>query len=488
MPAGRLVPTVRRDHEQEARMATTPAQYTLESTFSGELIRPGDGRYDAARKVWNGDIDKYPAVIARCASPQDVKAALAYARAYDLEVAVRGGGHSPAGYSTCDGGIVIDVGPMKHVEIDVEHRTGRFGAGLTWGEFDAGTQRHGLAVTGGRVTHTGIAGLTLGSGSGWLERKYGMTAASLLSAELVTADGRIVRASMTENPELLWGLRGGGGNFGIVTELEFQLYPLGPILFGGQVLHPRSAANDLIRFYRDFLAQAPNEVGGGFALMTAPATEFVPEQARGKPACGLFIVYAGDPDRGQEAFRPLLEWGQPMVSKVGPLPYTAVQAMTDPIHPWGIHHYAKVSYLPELSTGAADAWIAQADLMHSPFSQLLLQPLGGAAAHMDRGAMSLNMPHAEWGCFVFASWWDPNTRHEHIAWARGVTEAMDPWSVDAAPANFISADDGSDRLRHSYGQEKFDRLVDLKDVYDPQNIFSLNQNIPPSRSVTTSNR
>jgi FAD/FMN-containing dehydrogenase len=208
-------------------MASTTTQHRLESLFSGDLIRPGDDGYDRARKVWNGDIDRRPALIARCTGARDVKVALAHAQEHDLEVAVRGGGHSPAGYSCCDSGLVIDVGPMKHVEIDLQRRTGRFGAGLTWGELDAATQKHGLAVTGGRVTHTGIAGLTLGSGSGWLERKHGMTSASLLSAEVVTADGRVVRASVDENRELLWGLRGGGGNFGVVTEFEFQLHPWG---------------------------------------------------------------------------------------------------------------------------------------------------------------------------------------------------------------------------------------------------------------------
>ncbi|HYS94687.1 MAG TPA: FAD-binding protein, partial [Candidatus Acidoferrales bacterium] len=361
------------------------------------------------------------------------------------------------------------------------------GAGLTWGELDAATQKHGLAVTGGRVTHTGIAGLTIGSGSGWLERKHGMTSASLLSAEVVTADGRVVRASADANRELLWGLRGGGGNFGVVTEFEFQLHPLGPTVFGGQILHPRSAARELMRFYRDFIAQTPDEVAGGFALLTAPATDFVPTESRGRPACGLFIVYAGDPGRGEKVFRPLLDWGQPLVSRVGPMSYTAVQSMSDPMHPWGIHNYSKVGYLPELADEAAEAFFAQADRMRSPFSQLLLCPLGGEVARMDRGEMALNMPEARWVSFVFASWWDPQGREEHIAWARGVMQAMRPWSADSAPPNFIGADEGPDRLRSFYGPEKFKRLVALKDEYDPANIFALNQNIPPSGSARGGN-
>jgi FAD/FMN-containing dehydrogenase len=461
-------------------MAPTATQHRLESKFRGELIRPGDDSYDRARGVWNGMIDKRPALIARCRGPEDVRAALAHALDHDLEVAVRGGGHSPAGFSSSDGGLVINVGPMKTVAIDLQKRTGRFGAGLTWGELDPATQEHGLAVTGGRVTHTGIAGLTLGSGSGWLERKHGMTGASLLSAQVVTADGRVLCASADENPELLWGLRGGGGNFGVVTEFEFQLHSVGPVLFAGQILHPRSAACELIRFYRDFIGQAPEEVGGGLAFMTAPPADFVPQEARGKPACGLTVVYVGDPGRGEQVLRPLLDWGKPLVSRVGPMPYTAVQAMTDPRFPWGIGNYSRVDYLLELPDEAAEILAAEADKMRSPFSQMQLSPLGGAMERMDRGAMALNMPHAKWGCFAFATWWERRGRQEHIDWARGLRDAFRPWAADTAPPNFIAADEGPARLRRFYGHEKYKRLVALKDAYDPTNVFALNQNIPPS--------
>jgi FAD/FMN-containing dehydrogenase len=335
-------------------------------------------------------------------------------------------------------------------------------------------------VTGGRVTHTGIAGLTLGSGSGWLERKLAMTSASLLSAQVVTADGRVVRAGEDENPELFWGLRGGGGNFGVVTEFEFELHPVGPVLFAGQILHRREDGPELIRFYRTFMQSAPDEVGGGIALLTAPRSSFVPEDARGRPACGLIVVYVGDADRGEEVLRPLLDWGQPLVRRVGPMPYTAVQAMTDQSHPWGIRHYAKVAYLRDLSDEAVDAVVAQANMARSPFSQMQLSPLGGAVARMDRSAMALNMPAASWACFVFASWWDPRGEGQHVDWARGVADAVRPWAVDAAPPNFIGVDETAERLRHFYGSEKYGRLVALKDAYDPHNVFALNQNIKPS--------
>ena len=460
----------------------TTAQGALEATFSGELIAPGHPDYDDARGLYNGMFDKRPALIARCVNAHDVQAALVHAREHNLIVAVRGGGHSTPGHSSCDGGIVIDTGSMKSVAIDAERHTGRFGAGLTWGELDAATQEHGLAVTGGRVTHTGIAGLTLGSGSGWLERKYGATCASLISAEVVTADGRILRATGDHNVDLLWGLKGGGGNFGVVTEFEYRLYPVGPILYAGMILHPRAVANGLARCYRDFMAEAPDDVGGGLALLIAPPEEFVPAEARGKPACALIVIYLGDPLNGEQALRPLLEWGDPWVKMVQPMPYVEVQGMTDAGHPWGISEYAKMDYLRELPDDAIDAMVERAAQASSPFTKIYLCPLGGAVSRMDRSAMALGIPDTPWMYFCMAEWRDLTMKDPEIAWARAFMTAMRPWSVDQAPANFIEPDEGIARLQASYGDEKFKRLVALKDKYDPENVFSLNPNIPPSRS------
>ncbi len=453
---------------------------TLDKTFAGELIRPGDADYDHARRVFNGAIDKRPALIARCTGSSDVQAALAIAREHDLTIAVRGGGHSAIGFSSCDDGIVIDTGPMKSAEINVQGRTGHFGAGLTWGELDAATQRHGLAVTGGRVTHTGIAGLTLGSGSGWIDRKLGPTCQSLISVQLVTADGRIIRASADENPDLIWGLKGGGGNFGVVTEFEFRLHPVGPIVFAGMILHPRAAAKGLLRVYRDFMEQAPDEVGGGFALLTAPPEPFVPEHARGVPACGLIVVYVGDPEQGRQVLRPLLEWGEPLVELVQPMPYVAVQQMLDPANPWGITDYYKVDYLPELPDAAIDAAIQATADVRSPFTQIIFAPLGGALARTDRNSMALALPDAKWLYFYLAMSLDSDLTGHEQRLARDFAETMRPWAVDQAPANFINGDDREGRLRASYGEEKFTRLVALKNKYDPDNVFALNQNIPPT--------
>jgi FAD/FMN-containing dehydrogenase len=454
-------------------------QATLDSKFAGELIGPEDPGYDEARALFNGMIDKRPALIARCTSAEDVQVALAHAREHDLVVAVRGGGHSTAGHSCCDDGIVIDTGPMKSVEIDVEGRTGRFGAGLNWGELDAATQEHGLAVTGGRVTHTGVAGLTLGSGSGWIDRKCGITCDNLISAEVVTADGRVVRASADENADLLWALKGGGGNFGVVTEFEFRLHPVGPIVFAGMIMHPRAAAGELLRFYRDFMEQAPDEVCGGLALLTAPPEEFVPEEARGKPATGLILVYLGDPEQGEEAFGPLLEWGEPWVKMVQPMPYVAVQQLIDAGNPWGINEYFKVDYLTELPDEAIDTAVERVAEVESPFTQVIFGPLGGAVARADRGSMALNLPDAKWLYFYLAMWWDPSHADAERGRARAFMDVMRPWGAGTAPPNFISEGEEG-RLRASYGDEKYERLVALKDKYDPDNVFALNQNIPPS--------
>jgi FAD/FMN-containing dehydrogenase len=453
----------------------------LTSSFAGVLVGPGDASYDQVRRslVFNGMHDRRPALIARCTSADDVRAALGYAQSEHLVVAVRGGGHSTPGYSSCDGGLVIDTGPMKRADIDAASRTGHFGAGLTWAELDAATQQHGLAVTGGRVSHTGVAGLTLGSGSGWLERKYGMTCASLLSAEVVTADGHVLRASDHENADLLWGLKGGGGNFGVVTEFEFRLHPVGPIVYAGMILHPRAAAAELTRFYRDFMANAPDEAGGALALVTAPPADFVPGHARGKPACGVIVFYVGDPAAGERVFRPLVDWGEPWLTMVQPMPYAAVQQILDPGYPWGIMDYGKADYLQGLPDDAIDEMVRRAAAAHSPFSAVILCPLGGQMSRVDRGSMALNIPDTGWMYFCEANSWDAAEQQSEIEWARDFMAAMRPWSVEGAPPNFLEPDEGAGRLRQSYGEEKFRELVALKSTYDPGNVFALNGNIRP---------
>ena len=452
----------------------------LAADLDGELVCPGDEAYEGARSVWSGLIDRRPAVIARCAGTQDVRAAVNFARERDLLVSVRGGAHSAPGHSTCDDGIVIDLTPLKAVAVDPEARTAIVGAGVTWGELDTATQEHGLAVTGGRVSTTGVAGLTLGSGSGWLGRMYGMTCQSLLGAEVVTAAGEIVRCSDQENFDLLWGLRGGGGNFGVVTKFVFRLHPVGPIVYAGQILHPREAAKDLLRFYRDFMAQAPDEVGGGLALITAPPLDFIPEAARGKPVAGVTVLYVGDPSEGERAFASLLEWGDPLLTMVQPMPYTAVQSMIDAGAPYGIREYFKIDYLGDLSDEAVDAMVDQVNTGTSPFTQVVLEPLGGEMDRADQSRMALGCPSAGWSYHCLNMWMDPAQDEEQMQWARDFAAVMQPHSLGQALPNFISADEGEARLKAAYGTEKYERLVALKGTYDPANLFRLNQNIRPS--------
>jgi FAD/FMN-containing dehydrogenase len=451
----------------------------LRPAIGGNVITPDDAAYEESRRVWNGMVDRYPALIVECASTADVVAAVEFGRDQDLVVSVRCGGHSTPGYSTCDGGIVIDLRPMNKVEVDADARTARVGGGTTWGELDAATQEHGLAVTGGRVSDTGVGGLALGSGSGWLERMYGVTCDSLLSAELVTANGDVVRASADENPELFWGLRGGGGNFGVVTEFTFRIHPVGPIITGGMFLYPRARAREVLRFYRDFMAQAPDEVGGGAALITAPPEDFVPEDLRGQPALGIVFCYVGPIEDGEKAVRPLRESTAPAVDLVQPMPYTAIQQMMDAGNPHGIHEYFKIDWLRDLPDDAIDTAVEQAEQLPAPFGQLILAPMGGAVGRRN-GETALNTPDGPWAYFCLAMWMDASEDDRNRDWARGFAKAMGPFEVGTPYPNFIEPDEGVARLRAAYGPEKYERLLALKRQWDPENLFRLNQNIDPA--------
>jgi FAD/FMN-containing dehydrogenase len=452
----------------------------LRAAVRGEVVTPEHPDYDEARRVWNGMVDCHPALIVRCASTEDVVAAVNFGREHGLVVAVRGGSHSTPGYSTCDHGIVIDLGPMHDVHVDPEARTARVGGGASWGQMDAATQEHGLAVTGGRVSDTGVGGLATGSGSGWLERMYGVTAASLISAQIVTADGSVVRTSEKENPELFWGLRGGGGNFGAVTEFEFQLHPVGPIVLGGMLVYPRERAGEVLRFYRDFMEQAPDEVGGGAALITAPPEEFVPDALRGQPAMGIVFLYVGPVEEGEEAVRPLRESTDPVVDLIGPMPYVALQQMLDGGNPRGVREYFKVDWVNALPDDAIDEIVEQAQRLPAPFGQLILAPQAGAMSRMNGSDMALNAPDAPWAYFCLSMWMDPAEDDRNRAWARGFAEAMKPYEVGTPYPNFIAADEPAARLRSSYGPEKYERLLALKRKWDPDNLFRLNQNIDPA--------
>jgi FAD/FMN-containing dehydrogenase len=453
------------------------------ATFRGELIRPQDDGYDTARAVFNAMIDRRPALIARCSGVADVTAAVNFARENELVVAVRGGGHSVPGYATCDGGIVIDLSPMKGMWVDPEARTARAQAGLTWGEFDRETQHFGLAVTGGRVTHTGIAGQTLGSGSGWLERKYGLTCDNLLSVEVVTANGEFLKASEKENEDLFWGLKGGGGNFGIVTSFEFRLHPVGPIVLGGMLLHPFSRAKELLRFWRDYIEAAPDELSVSPAILTAPPAPFVPEHMKGQLAAGFIVCYAGSPQEGEEVVRHLKKFGPPEVDLVQPMPYTVVQTLIDPANPPGRRNYWKAENMNELSEEAIDTLVDHTAMITSPFSVIIIEPKGRAISQVGESETAIGGRDAAHTLYAFSMWENPSEDDTHITWTRELMEAMDPFITPGVSLNFTS-DQGQERVKDFFGRDgKYERLIALKNKYDPNNLFRLNQNIRPTATV-----
>lgn len=413
-------------------------------------------------------VDRRPALIVRCEGADDVKAAIDFARERDLPVAVRGGGHSVAGHGTCDGGLVIDLSPMRGARVDPEKRVAAVQGGAKWGELDRATQAHALAVTGGIVSETGVAGLALGGGIGWLMRKYGLTADNLLSADLVTADGRLLHASAAENAKLLWGLQRGGGNFGVVTELRFRLHPVGPIVLAGWVLYPQEMAAEVLRFHRDFAAAAPGELTTIVILRRLPHLPKLPPFLRGMPVIGIAVCHCGVIEAGERAVQPLRAFGPPLVDGIGLKPYVEHQTMFDAAQPPGRCNYWKTSYLRELSDAAIEAMVEGARRATSPLSLLALYQLGGAA-RLGEAAFCLN---------VAATWLDPTESDRHIAWARQASAHMEPHSGAGAYVNFLG-DEGRQGARLAY-RDGYERLLALKTEYDPGNFFRLNQNIEPT--------
>ncbi len=473
--------------EQQITLGSTPPGdgldeediQQLRANFRGQLIRSRDDGYDAARAVFNAMIDRRPALIARCAGVADVIAAVNFARENDLQVAVRGGGHSVSGYSVVDGGVVIDPFPMKGIWVDPEARTARAQAGLTWGELDRETQAFGLAVTGGRVTHTGIAGLTLGGGSGWLERKLGFTVDNLISADVVTADGRFVRASAEENEDLFWGLRGGGGNFGIVTSFEYRLHRVGPIMLGGMLMYPAAQAREVLRFYRDFMQEAPDEFGGGCAFVTAPPAPFIPESVQGTQVIAGIVCYVGPTEEGEAVLRPLKEALPPAIDMVQPMPYTALQSMLDAGNQPGMQNYWRAGFLDEMPDEAIDVLVEHTSKVTSPLTSLVIVPGGGALARAPDDETPLGLRDSPFNFHALTMWAEPVEPEKHMRWTRELTEVMQPWTGERTYLNFIG-DEGEERVRTAFAPEKYQRLVALKDKYDPDNLFRLNQNIKPS--------
>jgi FAD/FMN-containing dehydrogenase len=450
----------------------------LAEAVRGEVIRPGNPGYEQARAVWNGAIDRHPALIVRCAGVADVVKAVEFARSEQLVVAVRGGAHSIPGFSTVDGGIVIDLSPMQGVQVDPDARTVRAQGGVTWAGLDHETQAFGLAVTGGLVSSTGIAGFTLGGGVGWLMRKHGLTVDNLISADVVTADGRLVHASADENADLFWGLRGGGGNFGIVTSFEYRLHPVGPVVMGGPVIYPGERAGEILRFYREFCEDAPDELTTLVSLATAPPAPFIPEEWHGKRVVIIPGVYAGSIEDGERAMRPLRELGEPIADLMGPLPYVAMQSLLDALWGPGAHNYFKAGWLRGLDDRAIDTLVEHHRDISSPKSEIHVHHMGGAVARVPAGATAFGDRSAPFLLNIIASTFTADGYDDAVKWAQSLHGAMDPALTGGTYVNFLS-NEGADRVHAAYGADTYERLVALKREYDPSNLFQLNQNVKP---------
>ncbi len=441
---------------------------TLSAAMSGALLLPDHADYDAARHVWNGMIDRRPAAIARCQSVADVQAAVNFAREQGLEIAVRGGGHNAAGLAVVDDGLVIDLTAMNAVQVDPEQRLARAGGGATWGDFDAATQEYGLAATGGAISSTGVAGLTLGGGIGWLMRSMGLACDNLVGAQVVLADGSVVTTSETERPELLWGLRGGGGNFGVVTEFTFKLHPLESV-YAGMLVYPREQATAALRHFRAESDASSDALTVFSAMLCSP---------EGAPIFAYVIAYAGGEEAGAQAVAPFRALGEPLADLVQPMPYTALQQMLDDGFPAGLHVYWRSHFLAGLPDEAIDILVAGANAAPSPLNAVLIEQLGGAVTHVGRDETAFDHRDAAVNLAIIARWGDPAEAEANIAWARDLWDAMQPYARGVY-VNYLGVGDNPERVRDAYSAAKYARLAALKHAYDPQNLFHRNQNIRP---------
>ncbi|MFL5850046.1 MAG: FAD-binding oxidoreductase [Solirubrobacteraceae bacterium] len=449
----------------------------LRESVRGEIVTPEDSGYTEASKVWNGLHDgRRPAMVIRCQGVADVIAAVGFARGNDLPIAVRGGGHSVAGFSIVDDGVVIDLGPMSGVRVDPQARRATVGGGAVWADVDHETQAHGLATTGGLVSTTGVAGFTLGGGIGWTMRKFGLACDNLAAADVVTSYGELVHTSETENPELLWGLRGGGGNFGIVTQFELDLHPLGPMVYAGPIFYPAAAAGDLLRAFRDWAGDAPDEITAVVNLTTAPPLPVIPEEWHGKKVAALIAASAGPVDEGEGLVRALREVAEPIADLLGPMPYKGIQTLIDPLWPKGIQSYFKSANLGRLDDELVDALCAIHMAAPGPQCEIHVHQMGGAVARVGEDATAFPERSMPYVLNAVTGWQDPAATEAHRDWARGVVASASAASTGRAYGNFLG---DADAARTSYGEETYARLAALKRQYDPTNALRLNQNIEP---------
>jgi FAD/FMN-containing dehydrogenase len=441
----------------------------LKKQLRGELLRPGDGGYDAARRVWNGMIDKRPALIARCAGVADVINSVNFTRAHNLLASVRGGGHNVAGNAVCDGGIMLDLSRMKSVRVDPVSRTARAEPGLVWGEFDRETQAFGLATAGGICSETGIAGLTLGGGYGWLMRKYGLALDNLVSVDVVGADGQLRKASSTENADLFFGVRGAHSNFGVVTSLEYRLHPVGPTVLAGMVLHPLEKAREALKFYHEYTDKTPDEMSAWAVLLTS---------LDGHPMLAILACHIGPVEAGEKVVQPLKEFGPPVADMIQPMPYVKFQSLLDESFPRGRYNYWKSNLLRELNGDAIDRLVEGFKGVTSPYSSVLIEQLGGAVSRVRKDETAFNHRTSPYDLVIMPMWTDPAGSEKHIRWADELWRAMQPFSSGGVYVNYLG-NEGEERVKAAYGTN-YERLVTLKNKFDPMNLFRFNQNIRPT--------
>jgi FAD/FMN-containing dehydrogenase len=449
----------------------------LKAILHGELIEPQDETYDSARKVYNAMIDRRPRGIACCANVADVVAAVNFARDNDWLLAVRGGGHNAAGLGVCDGGLVVDLSRFRGIDVDPMARTARVGGGCTWGEVDRATHAFGLAVPTGIVSTTGVGGLTLGGGLGHLTRRCGLTIDNLLAVDMVLADGRIVTANSEENADLFWAVRGGGGNFGVVTSFVFRLHEIHTD-YAGPMLWDLSRATEVMQWYREFIVQAPDEMSGFFAFLAVPPGPPFPEPLHGKTMCGIVWCYTGAMEKAADAFKPVRALGPPVLDLVGPMPHPALQSLFDPLYPPGLQWYWKADFVNELSDKAIARHIEYGSQLPTAISTMHLYPINGAASRVGRNETPWTFRDATWAQVIVGVDPDPANKRRITAWAKEYWEALHPYSAGGAYVNFMM-DEGEDRIKATYS-DNYQRLVAAKTKYDPQNLFRVNQNIRPS--------
>jgi FAD binding domain/Berberine and berberine like len=448
----------------------------LQERVEGHVIAAADSEYDEARVVYNAMIDRYPRAVVRCKGVDDVWASVIYAREHGLELAIRGGGHSVPGFGTVDDGIVIDLSGMRKVTVDARAQTARAEGGATWGDFNDATGEHGLATTGGIISTTGVGGLTLGGGIGYLARGLGLSCDNLISAEVVTADGRKIVASDTEHEDLFWALRGGGGNFGVVTTLEFRLSPVANV-YGGPIFFELDHMQDVLRFYRDFIADAPEQYGGFPAFQIAPPLPFIPENRHGEPFIAMVNCWTGPPEQGERLIEQVRSIAPPVAEMIGPMPYPAINSAFDALVPPGLQHYWKANFVTDLTDAMIEAHMLHGPKVPAVNSTVHIYPINGACHRVPADATAFAYRDANFATVIAGMWPDPADNPANIGWVRDYYDATAPLSEDGGYVNFM-ADDDQGRIRDNY-RGNYERLVDVKRAYDPDNLFHLNQNIQP---------